>query len=356
MCARARENAREREREKSERNWFGQVGCGRARGTRLHAPDGNASLPAPPYEVLLARLLWIGQVLVTRSGKRGWLYGHPLAMTSGEVGLLAGGWFPAAFIAKRATSSVGGRQGAAGVVARDKGHHVERDKGHHLIDKGHQLTESVTPRRQELNERHPSGPNPRGPPPPPPPHATLNRERVSRAVDAFLRFHGSFDASFHPSFDRLRSALRRPAAAPKNGASPPPFSGLHPSCLHPNPPVSSWLLPPPIHPRAAGGLRELDEGLRELDAKLMHIYNAVYNHRHMDIYKDGPMSGTPRPAHCGLEGPRPAHSIPPSNAFSERAHASERADTWRGDERGDTWRGDSSKVCISMCVWCVWRV
>ena len=246
MRAPERTLARERERRARETGldkWGVDArearACTRPTATRLSQRLHTHTHTHTRYQVLLARLLWIGQVLVTRSGKRGWLYGHPLAMTSGEVGLLAGGWFPAAFIAKRATSSVGGRQGAAGVVARDKGHHVERDKGHHLIDKGHQLTESVTARRQELNERHPSGPNPRGPPPPPPPHATLNRERVSRAVDAFLRFHGSFDASFHPSFDRLRSALRRPAAAPKNGASPP---FLWPPPLLPPPQPSCILL------------------------------------------------------------------------------------------------------------------
>jgi hypothetical protein len=145
-------------------------------------------------------------VLVTREGKRGWCYGHPLTITSGQMGVLPGGWFPAAFIARpaqtwlRGSRGCGG-EGVAGVVERDKGHDVE--------------TERVTAGPGHLSSFY-------------------SRERVSRAVHAFLSFQASFG--------------RPPAPAPQNGVCPPPFSWPHPcwlhgSWLHPNTPVSSMPLP-----------------------------------------------------------------------------------------------------------------
>lgn len=63
---------------------------------------------------------------MTREGERGWCFGHPLAITSGQViGMQPAGWIPAAFISGPASTGVAGSGGETASPVGGKG-----DRGH----------------------------------------------------------------------------------------------------------------------------------------------------------------------------------------------------------------------------------
>ena len=76
------------------------------------------ALAAPEH----ADALWIWQVLVTHEGKRGWSFGHPLVVTSGQIiGMLPAGWIPAAFISGTARAGTTGSGGETAAPVDVKG-------------------------------------------------------------------------------------------------------------------------------------------------------------------------------------------------------------------------------------------